>query len=61
MACMKSEYESLSGKIDKLEKFFETDDYKVLSEQKQNLICAQYGAMVSYRHTLMERIRVESL
>ena len=57
---MKSEETELSSKLEKIEKFFHTEIYEGLSKQKQNLLCAQYGAMIAYQRILFERIRVEN-
>ena len=49
----------ISDKIDKLNKFFDTDIFKSLSKQKQTLLQAQFSAMLAYSQILIERIRVE--
>ena len=49
----------ISDKIDKLNKFFDTDIFKSLSKQKQTLLQAQFSAMLTYSQILIERIRIE--
>lgn len=56
---MRVELAELTEKLDKLSCFFETGLFKMLSIQKQNLLQAQFGAMLAYSQTLAERIRLE--
>lgn len=54
---MEVELEELQEKQDKLNKFFDTETFKSLSEKEKNLLHAQFGAMLSYTSILIERIR----
>lgn len=56
---MEVELEELQEKQDKLNKFFDTETFKSLSDKEKNLLHAQFGAMVSYSSILIERIRFE--
>lgn len=42
--------------ITKLEKFMETDDYKKLGSDKQNLIATRYKAKLAYADLLAKQI-----
>jgi hypothetical protein len=53
------ELSELTEKTSKLYAFFETDIFKNLAITKQNLMRAQYGAMMAYKEILAERIRIE--
>lgn len=53
------ELEELQEKLYKLNKFFDTETFKSLSERDKNLLNAQFGAMLSYSSILIERIRFE--
>lgn len=49
----------LNLKSEKLGNFLSSEKHESLSDQKKNLLQAQYAAMVSYSTILSERIRVE--
>lgn len=49
----------LNLKAAKLGNFLSSEKHESLSDQKKNLLQAQYAAMVSYSTILSERIRVE--
>lgn len=53
------ELAELNDRQAKLNKFFDTETFKNLPMQKQNLLRAQFGAMLAYSQILVERIRVE--
>ena len=55
------ELTELSNKLDKLNKFFDTDIFKSLPKQKKALLQIQFRAMFAYSQILVERIRVEKL
>ena len=56
---MIEEQKNLKEKIDKLEKFINSDDCKKLSVQKQFLLELQYAYMVSYNSVLIKRIEID--
>lgn len=49
----------LNEKAAKLGNFLSSEKHESLSDQKKNLLKAQYAAMISYSTILLERIRVE--
>lgn len=53
------EAEDLNEKAKNLGNFIDSEKHESLSDQKKNLLQAQYAAMVSYGTILLERIRVE--
>lgn len=53
-----TELEELQDKQNKLQKFFDTDTFKNLSQQAKTLLEAQFGAMLAYSSILTERIRI---
>lgn len=53
------ELDELKDKSEKLNKFFDTDIFKNLPKNKQTLMTAQFGSMISYAAILEERIRLE--
>lgn len=53
------ELDELKDKSEKLNKFFDTEIFKNLPKNKQTLMTAQFGSMVSYAAILEERIRIE--
>lgn len=53
---LKIEFDELSDKKDKLNKFFDTDTYKNLSGTERTLLQAQFGAMLAYSQILIARI-----
>lgn len=56
---MIEEQKNLQEKIDKLEKFINSDDCKKLSVQKQFLLELQHAYMVSYNSVLVKRIEID--
>ena len=54
------ELSELSEKVKKIFSFFATDTFNNLAVTKQNLMHAQYGAMLAYMEILAERIRIEN-
>jgi hypothetical protein len=54
------ELSELTEKTSKLYAFFDTDIFNNLSVTKQNLMHAQYSAMMAYKEILAERIRIET-
>lgn len=50
------ELDELSDKLDKLNKFFDTDTFKNLSGTERTLLQAQLGAMIAYGQILTARI-----
>lgn len=52
------ELSELTDKILKIREFFITDAFKSLPVAKQNLMHAQFGAMLAYKEILAERIRI---
>ena len=54
------EHSELTERVNKIFSFFATDTFNNLSVTKQNLIQAQYGAMLAYMEILAERIRIEN-
>ena len=54
------EHSELTEKVKKIFSFFATDTFNNLSVTRQNLIQAQYGAMLAYMEILAERIRIEN-
>lgn len=53
------ELDELKDKSEKLNKFFDTEIFKNLPKNKQTLMTAQFGSMISYAAILEERIRIE--
>lgn len=53
------ELDELKDKSEKLNKFCDTEIFKNLPKNKQTLMIAQFGSMVSYVAILEERIRIE--
>lgn len=53
------ELDELKDKSEKLNKFFDTEKFKNLPKNKQALMTAQFGSMMSYIAILEERIRIE--
>tara|TARA_R110000764_G_scaffold234790_8_gene328896 strand:- start:118 stop:564 length:447 start_codon:yes stop_codon:yes gene_type:complete len=51
-----SEYEALLSKCEKLNEFFVSDIYKVLTPDEQELLNKQYNAMICYKSILAARI-----
>lgn len=56
---MEIELEELQEKQEKLNKFFDTETFKSLSQKEKNILHAQFGAMLAYSSILIERIRFE--
>ena len=54
------ELSELSEKVKKISSFFATDTFNNLAVTKQNLMRAQYCAMLAYMEILAERIRIEN-
>ena len=54
------ELSELSEKVKKIFSFFATDTFNNSAVTKQNLMHAQYGAMLAYMKILAERIRIEN-
>jgi hypothetical protein len=48
---LKSEFEELNIKFEKLESFINSDDFKDLNADKSNLLYAKYLAMKQYHHS----------
>ncbi len=48
---LKSEFEELNMKFEKLEFFINSDDFKYLNPDKSNLLYAKYLAMKQYHHS----------
>lgn len=51
-----NEKRSLDGKIQKLESFIESDEFKLIHRVQQSLLIAQYEAMLNYSSILEKRL-----
>ncbi|WNZ54154.1 hypothetical protein QT397_14760 [Microbulbifer sp. MKSA007] len=55
---MQRELEDLSGKILKLEEFFDSEEYESVESAEKQLIAFQYGSMLQYRSALSQRLTI---
>ena len=46
----------VAGRMNRLDKFMDTDEYNRLSDKEQRLMIIQYNAMQAYADVLLQRI-----
>lgn len=51
----------LGEKIEKLEKFIDSDEFKELTEENQFLLIAQVDAMILYHNILKRRVIINGI
>lgn len=57
---LKEELKELEYKMNKVQKFMETENFKKLSDENQMLLATQFHCMRSYQYILQRRIKINS-